>query len=74
MNYITVYAYQHEYKKGNIMSKINLLELLQQDIDEIKGFIEYKKDELVEETMKNQLRAIILNLKDHLEEFVEFYS
>lgn len=53
------------------MSKFNLLELLQQDIEDIKGLIEHKKYGLTQALMKNQARAIILNLQDHLEEFIQ---
>lgn len=53
------------------MSKINLLELLQQDIEDIKGLINYEKYGLTREIVKNQARAIILNLQEHLEEFIQ---
>lgn len=53
------------------MSKINLLELLQQDIEDIKGLIDYEKYGLTKESMKNQARAIISNLQDHLEELIQ---
>lgn len=53
------------------MSKIELLELLQQDIEDVKGLINYEKYGLTEEIMKNQARAIILNLQEHLEQFIQ---
>lgn len=52
------------------MSKIELLELLQQDIEDIKGLIEYDKYGLTKSKMKKQARGIILNLQEHLETFV----
>lgn len=52
------------------MPKIELLELLQQDIEDLKGIINYEKYGLTEEAMKRQVRAIILNLQDHLEEII----
>ena len=53
------------------MSKIELLELLQQDIEDIKGLVDYEKYGLTKDIMKKHARAIILNLQEHLEEFVE---
>lgn len=52
------------------MSKIELLELLQQDIEDIKGLIEYDNYGLTKANMKKQARGIILNLQEHLETFV----
>lgn len=53
------------------MSKISLLEVLQQDIEDIKALIEYEKYGLTRNEMKIQARAILLNLQDHLEEFMK---
>ncbi len=53
------------------MSKLELLELLQQGIKDVKGLINYKKLGLTEEEMKKQAREIILNLQEHLEELVQ---
>ncbi len=53
------------------MSKISLLELLQQDIEDLKGVIDYKKHGMTEDSMQKQARAIVLNLQDHLEEFIQ---
>lgn len=50
--------------------RINVFEQLQQDIEDIKGLITYEKDGVTEEVMKNQARAIIINLKEHLEELI----
>ena len=54
------------------MLKINLLDLLQQDIEDLKGVVDYKKYGLTEESMKIQARAIILNLQDHLDELIQY--
>lgn len=53
------------------MSKIELLELLQQDIEDIKGLINYEKTGLTKNLAQNQARGIILNLQEHLEEFIQ---
>lgn len=53
------------------MTKIELLELLQQDIEDIKGLLESEKYGLTKLMLKNQARAIILNLQEHLEEFIQ---
>lgn len=51
------------------MSKINLTDLLQQDIEDLKALINFKRLGLTDKEMKKQARGIILNLQDHLEEF-----
>ena len=51
------------------MKNKDLIKLLEQDIADIKGLICYESDDLTDETAKIQARAIILNLKEHLEEF-----
>lgn len=53
------------------MSRINLADLLQQDIEDLKGLVDYKELGLTEKEMKNQARGIILNLQEHLEEFMK---
>ena len=53
------------------MSKIELLELLQQDIEDIKGIIDYQEYGITIESMKKQARGVILNLQEHLEEFIQ---
>lgn len=58
-------------KKEVIMSKFSVLELLQQDIEDIKGLMNYEQDGLTEEVMKNQARATILNLQEHLNELTK---
>jgi len=52
------------------MTKLTLLELLQQDIDDLKGLINCRKN-LSENLVETQARAIILNLEDHLEELAQ---
>jgi hypothetical protein len=51
------------------MKNNDLKKLLEQDVADIKGLIIYEGDDLTDETAKIQARAIILNLKEHLEEF-----
>lgn len=53
------------------MSRIELLELLQQDIEDIKGIINYEKYGLKKNIVQKQARGIILNLQEHLEEFIQ---
>lgn len=53
------------------MFKITILDLLQQDIEDVKGIIDYEKYEMKKSLVRKQARAILLNLQDHLEEFVE---
>lgn len=53
------------------MSKIELAELLQQDIIELKEIFDYKKYGLSEDMAKIQARGIFLNLQDHLEELIK---
>ena len=57
--------------EDKFMSKIELLELLQQDIEDIKGLMAYEKYGLTERIVQSQARAIILNLQEHLEEFIQ---
>ena len=54
------------------MSKIELMDLLQQDIEDIKGLVNYDKYGMSKDTMKKQARGIILNLQEHLEKLAEF--
>lgn len=54
------------------MSKIVLLELIQQDIIDIKGLIEYYKCEQNNGSINVQARGILLNLQEHLEEFIKY--
>jgi len=53
------------------MVKISIFELLQQDIEDIKGLITYQKDGITEEVMKNQARGIVLNVKEHIDELIK---
>jgi len=53
------------------MSNFELMDLIQQDIEDIKGLINYEKYGLTKIVMQNQARAIILNLQEHLEEFIQ---
>lgn len=53
------------------MSKIALLDLLQQDIEDMEGLINYDKYGLTKAEMRKQARGIIMNLREHLEEFIQ---
>ena len=53
------------------MAKFELLDLIQQDIKDINGLVEYDKHGLTKSEMKKQARGIILNLQEHLEEFIQ---
>ena len=53
------------------MPKISLFDLLQQDIQDLNGLVKYKEYGLNEKEMKKQARGIILNLQEHLEEFIK---
>lgn len=55
----------------DIMTKIELLDLIQQDIEDIKSLVNYQKCSNIKTIMRNQARAIVLNLQDHLEEFIQ---
>lgn len=48
-----------------------LKQLLEQDIEDIKGLINYEQDGLTEDVVKHQARAILLNLQEHLDEFLK---
>ena len=49
------------------MSRFELLELLQQDINDLKGLFEYEKHRLTKIEIRKLAKGIILNLEDHLE-------
>lgn len=54
------------------MSKIGLAELLQQDINELKGILIYNSSSgLTKRQSRIQAKAILSNLEDHLEELIE---
>lgn len=53
------------------MSRFELLELIQQDIEDIKGLFEYKKHSLTKIEIRKLAKGIIGNLEDHFEEFLK---
>lgn len=53
------------------MSMFKLLELLQQDIIEIKRLVNYDKYGLTLKQMKKLAKEIIRDLENHLEEYIE---
>lgn len=61
-------------KKVKIMSRFDLLEMLQQDIEDIKGLFEYKKHRLTKIEIRRLAKGIIGNLEDHFEEFIKLNS
>lgn len=56
------------------MSRFDLLEMLQQDIEDIKGLFEYKKHRLTKIEIRKLAKGIIGNLEDHFEEFIKLNS
>jgi hypothetical protein len=53
------------------MSRFELLELIQQDIKDIKSLIKFDEYGMNQEEMKTMSRGIILNLEDHFEDFIK---
>lgn len=53
------------------MPKFDLLELLQQDIKDIKSLIKFDEYGMKKDEMKKMARGIILNLEEHFEEFIK---
>ena len=53
------------------MSRFELLELIQQDIKDIKGLIKFDEYGMNQEDMKKLAKGIIANLEDHFEEFIK---
>ena len=54
------------------MTKIELAELLQQDINDLKGLFKYEEYGLSQEQAKIQARGIIANLEEHAEDLIKF--
>lgn len=53
------------------MSRFELLELIQQDIEEIKSLMKFDEYGMDKAQMKQVARGIILNLEDHFEDFIK---
>lgn len=53
------------------MFKIKQLETLNKDIEDLKSLMKYEEYGLNTEQMKLQLRGIILNLQDHVNELLD---
>ena len=53
------------------MSKFELMDLLQEDIRDIKGLVNFDENGLTIEEMKKIAEGIIGNLEDRLEEFIK---
>jgi len=60
--------------KEKIMSRFELLELLQQDIEDIKGLFTYEKHRLTKIEIRKLAKGIIGNLEDHLEDLIKLNS
>lgn len=52
------------------MTKIELAELLQQDLNDLKGVFNYENYGLTIEQAKLQARGIMKNLEEHIEELI----
>ena len=52
------------------MSRIKLAELLQQDINDLKGVFNYESYGLTKKQAKVQAKAIFSNLENHIEELI----
>jgi hypothetical protein len=53
------------------MSRFELLELIQQDIEEIKSLFSYEKHRLTKIETRRLAKGIIANLEDPFEEYIE---
>lgn len=53
------------------MSRFELLELIQRDIEEIKSLFEYENHRLTKIQTRRLAKGIITNLEDHFEEYIE---
>lgn len=53
------------------MSRFDLLEFIQNDIEEIKSLFAYEKHKLTKIETRRLARGIIANLEDHFEEYIE---
>lgn len=52
------------------MKNKELVNAIKQDIEDIKGLLNFEKYELSNDLAKKQARAIILNLQDHIDDFL----
>ncbi len=52
------------------MQKSYILELLQEDIRDLNGLIGYAKYNINHDILKDQTKAILLNLQEHLTELI----
>lgn len=53
------------------MSIIKLAELIQQDINDLKGIFNYENYGLTREQIKLLIREVMLNLEYHIEELIK---
>ena len=54
------------------MPTFEILELLQQDINDLSKIINYDKYGLTKKAMKKHVNRILLNLEEHLEQFIQY--
>ena len=52
------------------MSKFELIEAIQQDINDLNGVFNYESYGLTKEQAKLQARAVMVNLESHIEELI----
>lgn len=52
------------------MSNSYILESLEQDIEDLKGLVDYKKYCISQALFKSQARAVLLNLQEHLQALI----
>lgn len=57
-------------KLGAPMDKNYLKISIEKDIEDVRGLINYKEYDANIELIKKQARGILLNLKDHLNEYL----
>lgn len=55
------------------MSKFDLLEVLQQDMEDLKSIFGSQNNDLNNPLVKNLAGGIISNLEDHIVELIEYY-
>lgn len=53
------------------MTKLELAELLQLDINDLEGVFKYEEYGLTKDEVKLQANAVLINLKDHIEELIK---
>ncbi len=52
------------------MTRNDIIDSLEQDIEDLKGLIEYEKYSTSDDLIKKQAKAVLKNLQEHLGEFI----